>query len=137
MNISSRCEYGCRAALALAHAGMDHEPVTAPAIAEQQHIPQKYLVHILLQLKRAGIIRSVRGAQGGYLLARPPEAITLRDVVAAIDGPILDPLPVADAESRQLASAWREVRDEIEQALAAITLQNILDRTAPGDMYYI
>ena len=64
------------------------DPLTAVQIAEKRNIPEKYLVHILLQLKRAGLVRSVRGAQGGYLLARPSSEITLFDIVQAIDGAV-------------------------------------------------
>src|SRR5690606_1023379 len=97
MNISSRCEYACRAIVELARHEHTEEPLTAVFIAERRQIPEKYLVHILLQLKRAGFVRSVRGAQGGYLLAQSADEITLLDIIQAIDGPILDPLPVDDA----------------------------------------
>ena len=98
MNISSRCEYACRAIVELALHEPAAQPYTVERIAESRHVPEKFLVHILLQLKRAGIVRSVRGARGGYLLARTPDDITLLDIVRAVDGPVLDPLPVKDAD---------------------------------------
>jgi len=123
--------------LALARADQTRTRVTAPAIAEQQRIPEKYLVHILLQLKRAGIVRSIRGAQGGYLLARPAEEVTLYDVVSAIDGAPLDPLPVSDPASNDLAPTWRAIAERIRRTLTKITFRDILDRTTQGEMYYI
>ncbi len=137
MNISSRCEYACRAAVELGYHASSDEPLTAQTIAERRAVPEKYLVHILLQLKRAGLVRSVRGAQGGYLLAKSPEDITLLDVVTAVDGPILEPLPVDGEGSQELSHAWKSVRKGVESVLSKVTLQAILDRADTGNMYYI
>ena len=137
MNISSRCEYACRAMLELSAHLDSQETVTSVAIAERRHVPEKYLVHILLQLKRAGLVRSVRGAQGGYILSRTPDEITLLDIVNAIDGPILDPLPVDDVQSEELKPAWRHVAGQIEGVLRETTLAQIIDKLATSDMYYI
>lgn len=111
--------------------------MTSLCIAEQRHIPEKYLVHILLQLKRAGLVRSIRGAQGGYLLSRSAGEITLFHVVEAIDGPILDPLPVDDEQSQDMRPAWQEVAKGIEDVLKERTIRDIADKIASSDMYYI
>jgi Rrf2 family protein len=137
MNISSRCEYAARAVVELARHIQSEEPITATHIAERRQIPEKYLVHILLQLKRAGLVRSVRGAQGGYLLARAPEDITLFDVVQAIDGPILDPLPVDDTAGSDLRAAWRRSAKGITEVLQRTTVREIVDKAIKADMYYI
>lgn len=137
MNVSSRCEYACRAALELALHGQRKAPLTATTIAERRSIPEKYLVHILLQLKRAGLVRSLRGAQGGYLIAKPAEAITLHDIVSAIDGPVLDPLPISGAGSDEFIPAWRAVAADMTAAMQSITLQSVIDRAAKAEMYYI
>lgn len=113
------------------------DPLTAVVIAERRHIPEKYLVHILLQLKRAGLARSVRGAQGGYLLAKSPDTITLLDIVQAIDGPILSPHPVEDQGGADLEPMWREVAEGIARVLSSVCLRDILDQSARTDMYYI
>lgn len=110
--------------------------MTATAIAERQQIPDKYLVHILLQIKRAGIVRSVRGAQGGYLLAKSGETITLLDIVTAVDGPVLDPLP-GEATSDEAVNAWRKVAKGLSEVLGEVTIQSILDESAKPDMYFI
>lgn len=111
--------------------------MTAVDIAEQQAIPEKYLVHILLQLKRSGLVRSVRGAQGGYLLAKSPDDITLNDMVKAIDGPVMDPLPADGDGNRDMAPVWHDVAKGIDGVLDAVTLRDILQRVSSADMYYI
>ncbi|MCX5768990.1 MAG: Rrf2 family transcriptional regulator [Candidatus Hydrogenedentes bacterium] len=137
MNISSRCEYACRAVVELASHEPSPLPLTAEVIAGNRRIPEKFLVHILLQLKRAGIVRSVRGARGGYTLNQPPENITLLDVVRAIDGPVLQPLPVHDPGSEDISVAWRDVAAEIETILQRVTVKDILDRARKAAMFYI
>ncbi|MBX3179173.1 MAG: Rrf2 family transcriptional regulator [Candidatus Hydrogenedentes bacterium] len=137
MNISARCEYACRAAVELGLRHGAQTTMTSQDIAERRSIPEKYLVHILLQLKRSGIVRSVRGAQGGYLLARPPEDVRLLDIVEAIDGPTLDPLPVDDPHSDALKRAWEEVADRIRAVLAETTVRNLMEKASNIDMYYI
>lgn len=112
-------------------------PLTSLSIAERRGIPEKYLVHILLQLKRAGLVHSVRGAQGGYHLARPAEHITLFDIVKAIDGAVLDPLPVSGQEADELREVWREAAAGIQRVLESITLQQMSERARKSNMYYI
>jgi Rrf2 family protein len=136
MNISARCEYACRALveLSLLPAG---GTITSGQIADRRHIPEKYLVHIMLQLKRVGLVRSVRGAQGGYHLSRPATEITLLDIVQAIDGPILHPLPVNDEWAEQLRPAWQDIGKSISSLLRGITLQDITHKASLTHMYYI
>ena len=137
MNISARCDYGCRAVVELTRQEGSGEPLSAVAIAGRRHIPEKYLVHILLQLKRAGLVRSIRGAQGGYLMGRPAETITLLDIVRAIDGPVLDPLPLDSALSPELEAVWRDVAARVEQVLASVSARDIVNRAESTDMYFI
>lgn len=137
MNISSRCEYACRAIVELGTRFDAQVTVTSQDIADRRHIPEKYLVHILLQLKRAGLVRSQRGSQGGYLLARPPEEIRLLDIVEAIDGGILDPLPVDDAGTSVLRGVWGDVAESIRAVLAETTVRHLMEKASSPDMYYI
>jgi len=111
-------------------------PLTAQQIAEQRGIPEKYLVHILLQLKRVGIVKSIRGSQGGYLLGKSPDEISLLDIVRAIDGAVLDPLPVDDVNGQDLRPAWRQVAKGIEEVLENVTARELANR-AQSSMYYI
>jgi Rrf2 family protein len=85
--ISQRAKYAFRALGFLARAGKGL-PVQIPDIADKQKIPKKFLEQILLELKRAGILESRRGKQGGYLLARPASDITYGEVLRLIDGPV-------------------------------------------------
>lgn len=87
MKLSTKGEYGLLAAIDLAlHSGRG--PVQSVQIAERQEIPKQYLDQLLLMLKKAGLIESSRGRQGGYQLARPAQEITLFDIVTALEGPI-------------------------------------------------
>lgn len=85
MNVSVRCEYALRAVLDLALAD-SAAPVRIAAIAHRQDIPQKFLETILADLKKQGFLESRRGADGGYLLAKAPESITVGQVIRAIEG---------------------------------------------------
>lgn len=137
MNISARCEYACRALVELGTRFAAQQTVTSQEIAERRHIPEKYLVHILLQLKRAGLVRSLRGAQGGYLLGRAPDDVRLLDIIEAIDGAVLDPLPVEDVGSDVLRPAWAEIAEGIREVLASRTLRSLMEKAASDNMYYI
>src|SRR5881398_2263642 len=85
MIVSAKTEYACIAVLELAARHVSGEPVRIRDIAEAHGIPSRFLVQILLQLKSAGLVHSVRGAAGGYNLAREPEEITLLDVMTVVD----------------------------------------------------
>lgn len=137
MNISSRCDYAVRAVIDLARHAPTGTPQTSTEIAERQGIPEKYLVHILLQLKRAGVVQSVRGAQGGYMLGRGPGAISVLDVVTAVDGPILEPIPGLDSPTEEVRLVWRKVARRLTETLSEVTIQSILDEAAKADMYFI
>lgn len=137
MNISSRCEYACRALVELAGVADGQSPLTAVAIAERRNIPEKFLVQILLALKKAGLVRSVRGAQGGYHLARGPAEITMGDIVRAIDGPVLDPLPADSGGGDDIKPTWREIAQRIDAVLDEVSLRDLLDGASKTNMYYI
>jgi Rrf2 family protein len=85
--ISQRAKYALRALVALARV-QDQTPLQIAEIAEKQSIPKKFLEQILLELKRAGIVMSMRGKQGGYLLLRPAQDITYGEVLRLVDGPV-------------------------------------------------
>lgn len=137
MKISSRCEYACRSILELALHGTSETPLTAFTIADRRGIPEKYLVHILLQLKNAGLVRSIRGAQGGYLLAHAPADISLLDIVEAIDGPVLSPLPSNDHSTNGLDGTWKHVADDIREVLRQYTGEDLVAGVQHTCMYYI
>src|SRR5580704_2324395 len=113
MRISAKAEYACVAMLELALNHREPQPVRIKAIADAQGIPQRFLVQILLQLKTAGLVASIRGAAGGYQLARPPESISLGEVIAAIDERSMTPRSALGEDNRSpaaqaLLAVWRE-----------------------------
>ena len=145
MRVSAKAEYACLAMLELAGNYEGPNPMRVKAIADAHGIPQRFLVQILLQLKGAGLVASVRGASGGYQLARPPEEISLADIINAIDRTPRPAqrrpspkrrTPATPAESigaRALQSVWREVQAEEQRLLEATTLAELVRRTQHGD----
>jgi Rrf2 family protein len=117
------------------------EPVQVRRIAERHRIPSPFLVQILQDLKRTGLVTSVRGAAGGYLLARPAEEVTLAELLDVIEGP--QHASCCAAGESALASVLTEVCHELaalrRERLEAITLADLLDRAAvgSGEMWYI
>jgi len=85
MNLSTRARYGARAMVELAIYGTE-VPVQAKEISRRQDIPVSYLSQLLHALRRAGLVRSIRGARGGYVLARPPSAISLLEILRVLEG---------------------------------------------------
>jgi Rrf2 family protein len=134
MRVSRKAEYACIAVLELASCYNQPQPVRVRAIADAHGIPQRFLVQILLQLKAAGLVASVRGASGGYQLARPPQQISLADVIQAIDKETLKPLPNANDSARSPAvqaihHAWREIQAEEQRLLDELTFAELVRRT--------
>src|SRR3712207_1290987 len=113
MRISAKAVYACIAMLELAANSGDSQPVRVKAIADAHGIPQSFLVQILLQLKGNGLVTSVRGALGGYQLARRPEDISLADIINLIDPPPkMGPELLASLRSpvgQALQAVWKEV----------------------------
>lgn len=133
MDISARTMYGLRALVTLAGMRTD-QPMSIQSIADEESLPAKFLEGIMADLKRAGFVRSRRGASGGYLLARPASEITLLEVVRHLDGPVA-PLPYEDRSGtdsptpRQEAfgPVWLEIRESTLRVLQRYTLQSIAD----------
>jgi Rrf2 family protein len=133
MRISAKAEYACVAMLELAANYAEPQPLRIKAIAEAQGIPPRFLVQILLQLKTAGLVVSVRGASGGYQLARPPQEITLAAVINAIDDRAAAPRSALSAARRSpavgvLLAIWQDVQAEEQRALQRITLAELVLR---------
>ncbi len=116
-------------------------PVRIRDIAEAHDIPSRFLVQILLQLKSAGLVTSVRGAAGGYHLARPPEAITLAKVMAAADGQTAPEAPGQGGAPAltALRRVWNDVHQAQQRLLSRLTLADLVARVQePSEnMYYI
>lgn len=134
MRISAKAEYACAAMLELAAKYGDPQPVRIKSIAEAQGISARFLVQILLQLKTAGLVASVRGASGGYQLARSPDSINLAQIINAIDDRTLAPRSALDAIHRTAAievllGVWQEMQAREQQLLEQLTLTELLQRT--------
>ena len=139
MKLSVKSDYAARAVLGLARHYPTGESRRAEDLAAEQLVPVNYLTQILSDLKSQGIVRSVRGKTGGYLLARPPARITLADVLQATQGAVLDTSALSDKECPpELRRAWQKLRQSIETAAGAITFQQLIEEGADKEkMYYI
>ena len=107
--------------------------------AMAQGIPANYLVQILIELKAKQLVKSVRGKEGGYLLARPPSAISLGDVLRAIHGEVFESPGLTDAHCpAELRAAWRRLQEAVSAAADAIDFQKLLEQSGEkSKMYYI
>lgn len=135
MKVSAKVDYAVRAAAELAAAGPD--PVKGDRIATAQGIPLKFLENILLDMRQADLVRSQRGREGGYWLARPPEQIAIADVIRAVEGPLAT---VRGERAEALAfhgvaeplqELWIAVRANLRAVLESVTLADIVDRSLP------
>lgn len=139
MQISARADYALRALCVLATS----EPmvvVKAATIAQAQAIPRTFLDQILTDLRRAGIVESRRGPDGGHRLARPPYAITVADVVRVVDGPLAlvhgerpESLLYA-GPAAHLRDVWVAVRAALRQVLERTTLEQIVENALPAQV---
>ncbi|MDT9699579.1 Rrf2 family transcriptional regulator [Streptomyces sp. P17] len=136
MRISARADYAVRAVLELA-VRHDDGPVKAETIATAQDIPHKFLEGILGDLRRAGLVDSRRGGNGGYRLARDASAITVADVIRAVDGPIVSvrgvrPTGLSYAGSAEpLLPLWIALRANVRRILEGVTIADIAGGTLP------
>jgi len=137
MHISAKAEYACVALLELAASYRASQPLRIKTIAEAHGISERFLVQILLQLKAAGIVNSVRGAAGGYQLAKPPARITLGDVINAIGERTLTMHSALDNARRSpfvdaLREVWKDVQVEEQRLLEKYTVADLLSRSQRG-----
>ena len=136
MKVSTRGDYASRALLSLALHDDGARPTSVRDIADRTGLPQPYLEQILLALKGAGLVRSKRGVGGGYVLAREPEAISLSQIVSAVEGPIVagdfgEPHQngACDHEGQcVLLSVWAEVGEHMRTHLDSFSLADMVER---------
>ncbi|MCL6636310.1 MAG: Rrf2 family transcriptional regulator [Alicyclobacillus sp.] len=136
MKISTKGRYGLMLLVDLAIHGAG-SPVSLKSIAERQGLSEHYLEQLIAPLRNAGIVRSVRGAYGGYVLAKAPTEITAADVILTLEGP----LQLVDEDIHDgLDELWQKLRDAILGVLTSTTLQDLVDQQqgyADAYMYYI
>jgi Rrf2 family protein len=134
MRISAKVDYAVRAGAELAAA---EGPVKGEQLAGAQGIPLQFLEHILLELKHAGIVRSRRGAKGGYWLARPADEVTLADLIRAVEGPLANvqgspPEEVSyEGAAEHLREVWIAVRANLRAVLESVTLADLAEGELP------
>jgi Rrf2 family protein len=136
MRISAKTDYAIRAVLELA-AAPDPGLVSGDDLASRQDIPRNFLTNILVDLRRAGIVRASRGAAGGYQLARPATQISVADIVRAIDGPLAavqgdrPETLTYDGAATGLTDVWIAVRASLRAVLEQVTLDQIVRDELP------
>ncbi|GAC1553400.1 MAG: Rrf2 family transcriptional regulator [Herpetosiphon sp.] len=135
MRISAKTVYGVRALIHLAmHA--ERGPVLSRQIAQQQDIPETYLNQLVLQLRRAGLISSVRGPHGGHMLAQPAKEITVLQILEALEGPLV---VVAENNAEDhvqtdevLGAVWDQLREVMLKELARTSLGDLSEQLVAG-----
>ncbi len=130
MKLTTRGHYSVKALLDLSLQPR-YGPVSVKSIADRQDIPAPYLEKLLIEMRRAGLVRSVRGARGGYQLARPPGRISLGQILEAV-GEAIEPLSGYQPSSEQAEdwvtfTLWKRLHEKMKEALGSITL---------ADLYY-
>jgi Rrf2 family protein len=134
MVVSTKGRYGLRVLLAVA-LHQKEGPVTLADISRRQGISQKYLWQVINPLKGAGLLSATRGARGGYVLARTPASLTMREILAILEGPIVLSACAAGATGCErrtdcaAAEVWSEIEDQLNNILQSITLKGILQRS--------
>lgn len=136
MKVSAKSDYAVRAAAELAAAGTGTH-MKRDEIAVAQKIPSKFLETILLDLKHTGIVKSTRGADGGYALARPAADISIADVIRAVDGPMatvrgerVESVEYSGS-AKALRDVWVAVRASLRRVLETTSLQDLVDDHLP------
>ena len=139
MKLSVKSDYAARAVLELARQHHTGEARRVEDLAVEQGIPPNYLVQILIELKSQHIVRSLRGKEGGYLLARPPAEITLGDVLRCVHGEVFDTPALSDPKCPpELRRAWKKLQGAASATSDAITFQQLLEESSEKEkMYYI
>ena len=137
MKLTVKLDYACRVLSQLARRHGRGEVSRIEDLAKAEDVPAKYLSQILGELRNGGLVESRRGKQGGYLLAREPEAISLRDVIGLMEGGLFQSAAGSSGESGPaVADAWNRLQARFEESAASITLKELAERPAE-EMYYI
>ena len=139
MKLSVKSDYAARAVLGLARHFPAETARKVEDLAAEQDVPAKYLVQILNELKTQGIARSVRGKEGGYLLARAPSEITLGQVLRAVHGAVFDASALSNSGCpAELRRAWQRLQQAVDKTADEITFQRLIEEDAEKEkMYYI
>jgi Rrf2 family protein len=138
MRVTARGDYAVRAAVELAAAS--GAPRKVAELAAAQDIPPRFLENILLALRRAGLVQSRRGTEGGFRLSRPPEDITIANVLRAVEGPIANVQGIAPDQvdykgsATALRDVWVAVRASLRGVLEQVTLADVVSGSLPREV---
>ncbi|MCH7916442.1 MAG: Rrf2 family transcriptional regulator [Planctomycetes bacterium] len=141
MKVSTRTRYGIRAAIELA-LHYNQGPLQLRIIAERQQISVKYLEQLVAVLRSGGIVRSLRGAKGGYLLAKAPDQVRMSDIFRCLEGTVvasnaIDPEAHAGRSGDHVAQQlWAQVETAVNKVLESVTLQDLLEQAGDGAENY-
>jgi Rrf2 family protein len=136
VRITAKVDYAVRAAIELAAQGGSQ--VKGEQLAERQKIPLKYLENILADLRRSGVVASQRGADGGYRLAQPAEAVSVADIIRAVEGPLADVRGISPDEieypgpAKSLQRVWVATRAALRAVLEEVTIADIATGSLPS-----
>ena len=137
VHMSAKTDYAIRAAIELAVAGPGAS-LTAHAIADAQQIPLRFLLNILADLRRVGLVESRRGPSGGWWLTRPASEISAADVVRAVDGPLTDEVsyrrqaPPTDPIATSVTNLWLAVRSGVRNTLEQTSIDDLVNGRVPS-----
>ena len=140
MRISAKADYAVRAVVELAAAEDVAKPVKAERISNAQGIPLNFLENILGELRHAGIVRSHRGAEGGFRLAKPATELTVADIIRAVEGPLASvrggPPEEADyaGAANALPRVWIAVRANLRRVVEQVTIADIAEGKIPAEV---
>lgn len=136
MRVSAKSDYALRALIELANQPTD-QPISAEEIGRRQEIPRGFLQAILADLRRAGVVVSVRGQAGGWRLAGEPAAVSVADVIRAVDGPLVSiyekrPEAVSYNDTAQvLQPVWIAARSALRDVFETVTIRHLADKALP------
>ena len=136
MRLSTKGRYGLRAVVDLAMHGQIDEAVSISNIAARQDLSESYLEQLIAKLKKAGIVNSIRGINGGYTLAKAPAVITVGDILRALEGDlVVVECPEIEGECAKSGSCvtkyvWKRINDSINNVVDSMTLQELLDNSS-------
>jgi Rrf2 family protein len=137
VRISAKSDYAVRAVAQIAADGGATAPVKAEQVSQEQDIPLNFLLGILRELKQALLLRSQRGPEGGYLLRRAPDEISVADVIRAVDGPLAQIRDVSmneltyEGPAEVLPDVWMAVRSSLRSVLETVTIADLVNSRLP------
>jgi len=140
LKISTKGRYGLTIMMELA-ANYGEGPISLKSIAEKHQLSEHYLEQLIAPLRNAGLVKSIRGAYGGYILSKPPQNITAGDIIRVLEGPI-SPVDFTEEDDPAKRDLWMRIRDSIASVLDGTTLSSLIEYEGDsnpneGYMFYI